>query len=84
MKEDVVMTKCRLTETCIFFNDEMENKPDIITKSFKQRFCYGSYMSCARWQVYDAIGRENVPRDLYPNQDERVKGIIEAAVKPPK
>ena len=71
------MASCPLVSTCIFFNDEMGNKPDLITKTFKLRFCQGSNEHCARWQVFSALGRDFVPRDLYPNQEEKVKDILE-------
>lgn len=70
------MANCPLTEICIFFNDEMGNKPDLISNSFKVRFCRGSNAQCARWQVYSVLGSPGVPRDLYPNQSDRVLKII--------
>lgn len=70
------MASCPLTEICIFFNDEMVNKPDLISKSFKIRFCQGSNAQCARWQVYSVLGTQGVPSNLYPNQGDRVLKII--------
>jgi len=66
---------CALTETCIFFNDKMANMPSM-AKMYKQRYCTEDHLSCARFQVFDAIGRENVPKDLYPNEQDRVALII--------
>ena len=71
------MAKCPLIEMCIFFNDEMGNKPDLISKSFKIRFCQCSNEQCARWQVYCELGQPGVPRELYPNQADRVIKIIQ-------
>jgi hypothetical protein len=66
---------CALIETCIFFNDKMANMPSM-AKMYKERYCIEDHMSCARFQVFEAIGRENVPKDLYPNEQDRVALII--------
>lgn len=71
------MANCPLLESCIFFNDEMGDKPDLISKSFKIRFCQISNEQCARWLVYRALGKEGVPRDLYPNQGHRGINLIQ-------
>lgn len=68
---------CALTEGCIFFNDKMANMPSMATM-YKQRYCQDSFETCARYEVFKAIGRENVPRDLYPNEEEKVAGILSA------
>lgn len=70
------MANCPRMEHCIFFNDEMGDKPDIVSQSFKLRFCRGSNENCARWRVFSAMGEELVPRDLYPNQEERAVEIL--------
>ncbi len=77
LKGGVVMANCPLLENCIFFRDEMGDKPDLISKSFKIRFCNISNAQCARWQVYSALGKDGVPGNLYPNQDYRVLKLIQ-------
>ena len=47
-------------------------------QALKEVYCEGNPLICARRQVAMAIGRENIPRDLTPNHDYRVPGIIEA------
>ncbi len=66
---------CSLTEGCIFFNDKMANMPSM-AKMYKQRYCEDSFETCARYEVFKAIGRENVPADLYPNEAEKASGLI--------
>ena len=71
------MANCPLIEYCVFFNDEMADKPDLISKSFKIRFCQVSNEQCARWQIFNTLGMEGVPRNLYPNESHRILKIIQ-------
>jgi len=63
-------------EGCIFFNDKMRSMPSM-TSMFKTRYCKGEMELCARYQVFKQIGRENVPADLYPNEQARVDLVLE-------
>ena len=71
----VQMAECTLLETCIFFNDKMSDMPSM-ANMYKQRYCKGDMMQCARYQVFKEVGRENVPTDLYPNDSDRVAVIL--------
>jgi hypothetical protein len=71
------MADCKLIEKCIFFNDKMANMPGT-SASFKRKFCQDNFSICARYQVFDAVGRDKVPRDLFPNQNDKVQKIIES------
>ncbi len=71
------MADCQLIETCIFFNDKMANMPDM-ANLYKQRYCRTDNSNCARFTVFSALGRENVPPDLYPNDISRAREIIGA------
>ncbi len=66
---------CELLPTCIFFNDRMVNMPSTAA-IFKQRYCKGDHPACARHMVFKALGREKVPPDLFPNQPERVRDLV--------
>ena len=44
--------------------------------SLKKRFCRGDNANCARHMVLAALGRERVPPDLSPNQQDRARAII--------
>lgn len=68
---------CALTEGCIFFNDKMANMPSMAAM-YKERYCQNDFETCARFQVFKAVGRENVPQNLYPNEQDRVQLVIEA------
>jgi len=69
------MADCECLPTCLFFNDRMQGMDDMV-ETVKTRLCKGDNEACARFQVYKAIGRENVPKDLYPTQQSRVRVII--------
>jgi hypothetical protein len=43
---------------------------------YKLNYCIGDFTKCARHIVVQVLGKERVPADLYPNQQERVAEII--------
>jgi hypothetical protein len=69
------MAQCELTEKCIFFNDKMANMP-AMADIYKQRYCGTDSSLCARYRVFEVLGRENVPADLYPNDAEGATRIL--------
>lgn len=69
---------CELTGTCIFFNDKMHGKPAMLAL-YKAQYCHGDFAHCARYMIYAALGRENVPSDLYPNDRLRSIRILRSA-----
>ena len=74
------MAECALVDTCIFFNDKMSSMPSM-ANMYKQRYCKGDRAQCARYQVFEKVGRENVPTDLYPNDSDRIAGILAQVAK---
>jgi len=66
------VARCELTRTCIFFNDMMGTRPDTAAL-LKARYCKASFRECARYAVYQSLGREAVPDDLAPN--DRLRGL---------
>jgi hypothetical protein len=73
---EVFMADCICLLTCPFFNEKMANMPSI-KDMYKKNFCKTDNSGCARYMVFKALGKGNVPSDLYPNQVEKVKGIID-------
>jgi len=69
------MADCALIETCIFFNDKMAEMPGM-ANLYKQRYCREDSSSCARYTVFKALGRENVPANLFPNDLARANEIV--------
>jgi hypothetical protein len=69
------MANCVYLDDCPFFNDKMANMP-MITQAYKQKYCHGDCSNCARYMVLCALGRQFVPVDLFPNQQDRAEYII--------
>lgn len=69
------MAACEIIATCMFFNDQMAEMPSM-SNIIKERYCKGSNTNCARYMVFQALGREAVPTDLYPSQVERAEEIV--------
>jgi hypothetical protein len=76
-KEDA-MAQCELLPTCLFFNDKMQNMP-AVAGLYKQRYCQGDKMQCARYLVFSQLGRPAVPADLFPNEADRARQILAQA-----
>jgi hypothetical protein len=60
---------------CLFFNDKMGDKP-ATAEMLKQRYCFRDKNGCARYMVRSALGKDNVPADLYPNQKDKALLLI--------
>lgn len=45
-------------------------------KLMKNHLCRGNKLECARYMVYQKLGRPKVPPDLFPNDVERAKLIL--------
>lgn len=71
------MAECKNLVGCPFFNDKMAGKP-AITSIMKKKYCLGDAPSCARYMVCDALGKENVPTNLFPNMLEKAMEMIAA------
>jgi len=70
------MAECECLAGCLFFNDKMKEKP-ASGQIYKNRYCLGGQTDlCARHRIKIALGKENVPHELYPNQVEKVEMII--------
>ncbi len=69
------MADCERLSGCPFFNDKMANMPTM-ANLMKKKYCQGNKLYCARYTVFQKLGREKVPADLFPNQIERALEII--------
>ncbi len=68
--------ECPNLAGCPFFNEILKNMPST-DNILKKEYCKKNYKECARYIVASAIGKENVPIDLYPNDKNRAERIIE-------
>ena len=69
------MPRCDALEGCIFFNDKMQNYP-FAADQMKQQYCVEGESECARFIVRQALGRQSVPGDLFPNDVARACSIV--------
>lgn len=69
------MADCECLAGCLFFNDKLQNMP-AAAQSLKKRLCRGDNANCARHMVVVALGRQQVPTDLSPNQVDRARALI--------
>jgi hypothetical protein len=69
------MPDCSCITKCPFFNDKMVNK-QATAGLYKKKFCKGDFSDCARYIVFEKLGRQSVPDDLYPNMKEQALHIV--------
>jgi len=69
------MAECECVGGCVFFNDKMTNMPQL-AESMKKKYCMGDNTQCARFMVFQKLGKPMVPADLFPNQMEKAKSVI--------
>lgn len=75
------MPDCECLKTCPYFNDTLMQEFDAVAEMRKQKYCRGDNSLCARYMVFKALGRENVPKDLTPYQTQRAKELIDKGQK---
>ena len=68
---------CEFLEKCPFFNDKLANMPST-AEILKNTYCKGDFNKCARYMVAKTVGRDKVTLDLFPNDQDKAKKIIEA------
>ena len=66
---------CPNLKHCPFFNDHLSGMP-AVSGYLKNQFCKASYKACARYLIFEALGSEYVPGDLFPNEPQRAQEII--------
>ncbi|MBN2487911.1 MAG: hypothetical protein JXA98_02665 [Methanosarcinaceae archaeon] len=66
------MADCELLVRCPFFND----MDDPMRKIYTTKYCQSDNTKCARHMVFEALGRERVPLDLFPYMYDEAKMII--------
>lgn len=69
------MAQCELIDTCPFFNDKLANKPDEV-EDMKETYCKNNNLNCARYMVFNSVGKDNMPENLYPDEKTRAYMFI--------
>lgn len=72
------MADCECLAGCPFFNDKMQNMP-ALANIMKNRYCHDDFAHCARHMIFEKLGKEAVPMDLFPNQTDRAEKILAQA-----
>ncbi|MCK5708073.1 MAG: hypothetical protein KAI43_10510 [Candidatus Aureabacteria bacterium] len=74
MAEGEILKSCPYKEDT-FLQDQLVKMPAFI-KSIKKDYCEGNFIECARYMVLKALGEENIPANLFPNDQKGAKEII--------
>ena len=69
------MADCECLPRCPFFNDRMAGMP-ATANLLKKRFCLDDSLQCARHMVFERLGSDAVPADLYPMQTDRARELL--------
>jgi hypothetical protein len=69
------MAICELTDKCYFFNEYLPTMK-AVAEGLKDMYCRGDNSECARLIVYNALGVEELPPELFPNEVEKGLKLI--------
>jgi len=69
------MATCENLLGCPFFNDAIPNMP-ITEQHLKSIYCTDQPEMCARYIICKALGKDQVPIDLFPDEVPRAERII--------
>ncbi len=69
------MQECDLIEKCPFYNDQLKGDKEQID-AMKEKYCKVNNLNCARYMIFMALGRESVPKELFPHQKDRAYEVI--------
>ncbi len=68
------MEECEYLKDCIL-NKKLKDMPETLDL-FKYIYCRGDRKKCARYRVATSAGKNDLPDDLFPTQNERADEII--------
>lgn len=72
------MPDCEKLNNCPFFNEKMPDTKGL-GAMYKKKYCQGDNRDCARYVVFNELGKGNVPITLYPNMLDEAKKLIAEA-----
>ena len=61
------MGECEFIEGCPFFQDKSVEKP-VEVEELKNKYCKNNNLNCALYMIAQAVGKEKMPPDLYPDE----------------
>ncbi len=74
------MAKCENLDACPFFNDAMLHMPTT-SEWLKNEFCYSNFTQCARYRLKNELGKEYIPRDMFPDDMQAAQRIMDSIAK---
>jgi hypothetical protein len=69
------MQECELIESCPFYKGKLEGDTKQI-EELKEKYCRKNNLNCARYMIFMALGRESMPKELFPHQKDRAYEVI--------
>lgn len=72
------MSECEKLPTCPFFTGEVPIEEEL-GKTYRAYYCHNGNAICARYLVFQSLGKGSVPADLYPDQLDRARQIVAKA-----
>ncbi len=69
------MNECEFIEQCPFFNGQLQGDLRKI-EAMKQKYCRTNNLNCARYMVAHALGKDHMPKDLFPDQKTIAYSVI--------
>ena len=69
---------CNRLEACPFYNRVLPDMPHMADR-LMARYCHDDWMGCARKRAATAVGPENVPLDLFPNDEPKLLRLLAEA-----
>ena len=72
------MADCEFLNDCSLFNDKMADCELLqgMCSMYKKQYCQSDNSKCARYMVAKKLGKEQIPKDLYPQMIDKAKEII--------
>lgn len=72
----MLMEYCERLSNCPFYNRKLKSLP-ALAEGFKRMYCFKTTPRCARFILFNTLGAEKVPFDLFPNDFDKAEMIIE-------
>ena len=69
------MSSCEFTTACPFFQGKMEISQGL-GSIYRQNYCEGNKLNCARYMVRSKMGKGSVPENLYPNMVDKANQLL--------
>lgn len=79
--EEKIENSCERIEECPFFTGRLASYAPRIVESMKRVYCLGDHVRCARYVVFESLGKGWAPKDMSPVDHERARHIIAEAEK---